>query len=352
MPTPSIPLQHQISESLRERLLRGEWEPGDRLPTMEALAAEYNTSYFTVHAAMTPLVEDGWLARKRRVGTVVLHNPAALRCAGIYLPGFGDAWDYAFYRELCAQLQLQLGEQQVRSDVIVDTRSADALTTPLPALVDAVREHRIQGLLVPLCDRHNLPWLRQLPVAASFTSSARIPNAVHADGAQLIRVALGQLAARGCRTIGLISSITSRHDFESKQFRFYEQFVAALGELGLTTRDAWVRTPKAHVSDLETYGYEAFRSLWSQSEHPDGLLVYPDISARGVMTAALQLGVDPEQLRMVFHRNSGVDWLCPLPVDWLETDVAAWAAAMIRQVRQQKAGQPLTDRIDIPAFIR
>ncbi len=42
---------------------------------------------------------------------------------------------------------------------------------------------------------------------------------------------------------------------------------------------------------------------------------------------------------MIFHRNSGIDWFCPLSVDWVESDTVRWASEMIRQIQQQKAGK-------------
>jgi DNA-binding LacI/PurR family transcriptional regulator len=61
------------------------------------------------------------------------------------------------------------------------------------------------------------------------------------------------------------------------------------------------------------------------------------------MAAALERRVRvPKEMKLVFHHNTGVDWVCPLPVDWVESDVAEWAAALIRQVRQQKAGETVT----------
>ena len=62
------------------------------------------------------------------------------------------------------------------------------------------------------------------------------------------------------------------------------------------------------------------------------------------LAAALELGVRvPDDIKMVFHHNSGVDWFCPLSVDWVESDVAAWADALIEQVRRQKAGEEIEE---------
>ena len=100
----------EITDELRQQLLRGELKPGERLPKTKELAARFNTSVHTINAACEPLVKDGFLERRRRFGTVVLHNPAVLTCAGIYCgSNMLDEWEYSFYRELSRELQRQLG---------------------------------------------------------------------------------------------------------------------------------------------------------------------------------------------------------------------------------------------------
>ncbi len=101
-------------------------------------------------------------------------------------------------------------------------------------------------------------------------------------------------------------------------------------------------TPPGRVRNHEQHGYESCKTLWRQAERPDGIFVFPDTSARGAVMALLELGVEvPEELKLVCHRNTGVDWGCPLPVDWVVSDVSRWAATMIEQVRRLKRGEPI-----------
>jgi len=336
-----VPKHRLITRALRARILRGELGPGTVLPTTQQLAEQFQTSAFTVQTGLAPLVAEGLVERKPRVGTVVRHNAAVLTCAGIYCSGsLMDEWEYAFARELCRQLQCQLREQNVRTLLHMDSRPQAEQHEPPPELADAVETNRLQALFAPLCDQVSVPWLTQLPVTSSFVCSAPIPNRVGFDTEQILQLGLDRLREQGCNTVGLISAIQIATDSHTENFRFYDAFVSAVSELGLTTRDAWVRTTREHVVAHEPYGYESFKALWEHPERPDGILVYPDTSARGAMTAALELRVRvPEELRLVFHRNTGVDWVCPLPVDRVESNVARWAAEMIAQVRRQKAGE-------------
>ncbi|GAB2832978.1 GntR family transcriptional regulator [Actinocorallia aurea] len=62
----------EIADDLRRRIRDGEWQPGDVLPPMADLAAEYGAARNTVAAAVAFLEDERllWAARKR--GTIVL----------------------------------------------------------------------------------------------------------------------------------------------------------------------------------------------------------------------------------------------------------------------------------------
>jgi DNA-binding LacI/PurR family transcriptional regulator len=337
---------HQvITRALRDRILGGDLPPGTKLPNVTQLAAQFETSTFTVQTALAPLVRDGLLERKRRVGTIVKHNAAVLTCAGIYC-GRGLMGDHRFdfYRELLKQIQDQLAGCNVRTELFMDMRPTDEHTRPLPALVRAVERNEVQGLIVALGDFRCEPWLRQLPVAKSFATCNLDLNPVGPDVDQMFVLALTRLRERGCRTVGMISSVHIPADTMHPFFRMVVTYTDLVADLGLKTTAPWVFTLSDPEVSHEQHGYAAFHDLWRRPERPDGLLVYHDAAARGVMTAALELGVRvPEDIKMVFQHSTGVDWTCPLGVDWVETDVTAWAAAMIEQVRRQKAGETIEE---------
>jgi len=347
--TQGVVRHRQVTDLLRGRILRGEYKPGVLLPTMHELAAQFDTSFFTVQTALRPLEEEGLIEKKKRVGTVVKHNAAVLSTAAIYCSGTGlDPHLDAFRIELCRQLSKQLIGQNVLPEMFIDQRPQDQRHEPLKSLLQAIERNEVQALLVAGCDHVSLPWLRHLPTAASFSSSGSMPNRVSCDFVQMLRLGLGRLRERGCQTFGLICPIqNSTHLLpEAYERKFYRDFIDVLGESGLRTRNDWMAVPDTWHENIEEYGYTQFRNIWRQKERPDGILVYPDVSARGAMSAALELGVrSPEDVHMVFHRNCGIDWLCPLSVDWVESDIAGWADALIQLIRQQKndeAVKPIT----------
>lgn len=68
--SPSEQLVAQIAASID----RNELEPGDRLPTIRALAADLGVAPGTVARAYAELERDGWVHAQGRRGTVVAHR--------------------------------------------------------------------------------------------------------------------------------------------------------------------------------------------------------------------------------------------------------------------------------------
>lgn len=71
----SIPLYSQIKSFIVERITRGDWVPGEVIPSEMQLAQQLNVSQGTVRKAITELVENNVLIRRQGRGTfVAVHN--------------------------------------------------------------------------------------------------------------------------------------------------------------------------------------------------------------------------------------------------------------------------------------
>lgn len=69
--TDSPAVRRQLAAVLRQQIDAGEYQPGDRLPSAEALAREHGCHKGTAHAALDILATEGLCIRIQRVGTVV-----------------------------------------------------------------------------------------------------------------------------------------------------------------------------------------------------------------------------------------------------------------------------------------
>jgi GntR family transcriptional regulator len=68
-------LRFSLAEELRSRIVAGEWEPGDRLPSEPELARLRLVSRSSMRAAITMLEEEGYVSRRHGSGTYVTHRP-------------------------------------------------------------------------------------------------------------------------------------------------------------------------------------------------------------------------------------------------------------------------------------
>jgi GntR family transcriptional regulator len=76
MRRPRSLLRHSLAEELRARILAGEWQPGERLPSEPELARRRTVSRSSMRAAITVLEEDGYVSRRHGSGTYVTARPA------------------------------------------------------------------------------------------------------------------------------------------------------------------------------------------------------------------------------------------------------------------------------------
>jgi GntR family transcriptional regulator len=67
----AAPLYERVKRHMSEAILVGEWPPGMVLPSETALAKGFGIAVGTVRRAMTDLVAEGLLSRRRKTGTVV-----------------------------------------------------------------------------------------------------------------------------------------------------------------------------------------------------------------------------------------------------------------------------------------
>lgn len=68
-----LPLYQQLYAILREKIVQGEWQPGDMIATEPELMERYGVSRTTVRQTLDLLVNDGLISRHQGRGTFVAH---------------------------------------------------------------------------------------------------------------------------------------------------------------------------------------------------------------------------------------------------------------------------------------
>ena len=348
MPDRTGRVQNQIGGYLRGLIEAGDLGSGVRLPSTQSMAERWDTPVATVHQALTPLVKEGLLTRVPRRGTFVRDVSARLACVGLYYyHDLLDNQEYAYLRSLDAVFHNMLGAAGVQMRMWVDNRSKkERCSEPLPDLLRACREREVQGVIAT--GGGDVGWLQNLPVAVTVESHNNIPGAVTFDELHFLTLALQKVARQGCRSVGFICA----HEMDATYpevatphyVHYYNRFFELAAKLNLEVREDWIRVPKAGElkdTSFERFGYDGCCTILDVGEQPDALIVYTDVMARGAVMALLQHQVSiPEKLKLVLHKNHGIDFVCPMPATFLESSPMKIAQALVAGIRKQLAGEP------------
>ena len=73
------PLYVQLADLFRQRIVKGVWKEGEKLPSLEQLVAEFAVARVTVRQAIERLTRDGLVSPQRGRGTFVTRAPQADR---------------------------------------------------------------------------------------------------------------------------------------------------------------------------------------------------------------------------------------------------------------------------------
>jgi GntR family transcriptional regulator len=93
-PDSPVPLYSQLANLLRQRVQRGMWAPGAKVPSLEALVVEFQVARVTVRQAVDILTREGLLLPQRGRGTFVTDQlqPERTLTLETSLQGLADAY--------------------------------------------------------------------------------------------------------------------------------------------------------------------------------------------------------------------------------------------------------------------
>lgn len=164
--TRPVPMWQQVADHLRQQILGGTYQPGQPLPSEEALSAEFGVSRPTIREGVKTLIAEGLVEVSRPRGTIVRdpfgrpqrterHTGSAVRRGD----GWADAAEPAFYR----------------ADATADQAEMLGIPAGEPLLVRAVIQQshgllRASSLYLPFSVAETTPWADEphLPAASGL----------------------------------------------------------------------------------------------------------------------------------------------------------------------------------------
>lgn len=77
--TSERPIYWQLMEQIRQQIIKGDYQPGDRLPSVRELAAEAAVNPNTMQKALTGLEQTGLISAQRTNGHFITEDPERIR---------------------------------------------------------------------------------------------------------------------------------------------------------------------------------------------------------------------------------------------------------------------------------
>jgi DNA-binding LacI/PurR family transcriptional regulator len=232
---------------------------------------------------------------------------------------------------------MTLGQQhRVEMVPVVDTRPDSMRVLQPPEVARLVAEGGVDGMIGFMVYPAMTEWMKETGLPWTVLSSGQMDNNVDLDYAGMFSDALGRLAKLGCKSAGLMipTPLSSA--------AYLEQIDSLAEKLKLTINYEWILVAR---ESQELSGYNDLRALWDLKHRPEGLVVFPDRSARGVVSAICEKRIRvPEELRLILHRNAESPYVVPMPCDWVEVSVNVIAEALLANLDAHWAGRAMERR--------
>lgn len=335
-----LPKYVWLKQSLMARIRT--MRAGEALPSIKDLRQEYGVSQPTVDRAIQELRSEGMLDSRRGSGVYVTLL-AAQRTVGVYFGENFFAPDAPkFYSTLLGYLQRLAANRGMSLRYYL----ADCNVTPEERMQDRFRMDLDNGVLEGVLVAGNIDRvyfhgpLQEIP-AVVLSGGEHLPEVVHEDYPQAVRMGVRALGAAGCRRVGLWAPSGTRISY----LRQREAFLQEVSECGLEVCGAW-DYDWSTTGNYGLFGYCEFMERWpewmEEKRLPDGLLIMDDNVTTGVLRAAQKLRVKiPHKLRIATHANREISDFGTADLIRLDFSVERIANLLLERLADKMAGRPV-----------
>ncbi len=232
---------------------------------------------------------------------------------------------------------MTLGQQRgVEMIPVIDQRPGPMGVMIPPEFERIQREGGADGLIGFMIYPAMTVWMEESGLPWTVFCEGGKDRYVDLDYTGMVRDSLKRLTDLGCNTAGLMIPPSM------PTANFLEQVDAISEELGIKVNYEWILVS---MEGQEQSGYDQLAALWELKQRPEGLVVFPDRMARGVVSAILEKRIKvPGELRLVLHRNAELPYVVPMPCDWLEVSVSRIATALMDNLEAHWAGQSVPNQ--------
>jgi len=332
-----------IVSQLRQRIVGGELQPGERLPNRSEIESTFAASSITVQRALDQLISDGFVSVRGRLGSFVTDNPPHLnRYAVVFASHPGMQWSQ-FTQALLSEGQRVLHASEREFGFYYDMDGHED-SEDYQQLLRDLESHRIAGIIFTF-----LPYLyfnsplfadEKLPRVAIGTSEAPHLRSVNTDRHSFLDKALDYVATRGCRTVAFLNSPdTLSQEYVEK----------ALAARGLTSQPFW----QLRIGlDLPASARESTHLMFhvGQKQRPDALIISDDNLVQHATGGLIDAGARvPHDVEVVAHCNFPHPTPSVVPVKRLGFDTREVLQTMLETIDAQRRGEKVPQLASIKA---
>ena len=291
-----------IASSIKSAIRRGELHAGARIASETEMATQWKVSPMTVHRALAELQREGWVVRRRRVGTVVADRSAqpvtkiALVCCN-----YTDLPHSAYFSGVEAGLSLDhyLLPLSTNNDVAEEARCLERALAECAAVI-----------CYPIGAPENTPLLKKIASTLPLLFIDCMPEGVEADVVMTdnfgsIQMGLQHLRNQGHRRIAYFMSQPHQVSSERERYAGYLQFMQQ--ELNVADPKRWVRSFTKGISWEQYYDQveAALAELMRGSEPITAIACQQDVQMANLQEACVRLGISlPEELAILSFSNT------------------------------------------------
>jgi DNA-binding LacI/PurR family transcriptional regulator len=346
------PMYQQLRQDLLARIRRGEFSPGDLLPSENQLCDWYGVSVTTARRALLELVKEGIVYRKAGIGTMVAPKVRKIRLAFLSIDYKGDAWRRT--PSALGEIVAGLGEecwQRTAAFSMTGVEGNEAVTY----LRGLVEDRGVDGVLLRTADDIDEELLEVLEgagmpyVVVKRHVPGRKMNCVVSDDVTGARIATNHLLDLGHRHIGFVCA-KPHITFSQERLMGYR---AALAERGIEPDAGLVRQQPYFTMEE---GYRAVKDLLERSFPPEAIFVASDTMALGAYQAIGDLGLKvPDDVSVVGYDDISPAAVLQPPLTTVRTsyyDFGRLAAQLLLDIVEGRVVPPQKRTIEAVLVVR
>jgi DNA-binding LacI/PurR family transcriptional regulator len=327
-----------IARLLRERIVKGRWQAGQRLPTHRELEEEFRTSSVTVQNALNLLQKHEFVRTAGRQGSFVTDHPPHLYTYGIVFPPIETRYFNAL--RSAARVVFNSGSRRLRVYESVANQPAHPKNLKV---LDDVAHHRVAGLVMTWACHEFLDSLLYNPKCDVPRVSLHDPTVrsgmplVILDYEAFFDRAVERLAAEGRRKIACIGIGSDGAPFVESH--------AALKRRGLEIRRYWHLSVAPNCYPAARTGTHLLMSL-APADRPDAFIIADDNLTEHAQAGLIDAGINvPQDLSIITHCNWPEPPVSIFPMTRLGFDITAMMRTCADLIDHQRRGMTPPERV-------